>query len=73
MQALTPSVTMFLNVKSPLVALKEAKSTVAPPVNRVWMNGGVTQEVLVKDVIRGKLTLGINLSKNMTGAQNFLL
>jgi hypothetical protein len=58
MQTLVPSVMRLAKVKMPDVAFQTAWSVVAPPPRRVWMKGGLTQESLVREVMKGVLTLG---------------
>lgn len=57
MHSFIASVIKFLNPKTPEVALKTAWSVVPPPPTRVWMSGGLTQESLVREVMKGVLTL----------------
>lgn len=57
MQMLMPGPTISPYRNSLVVALYTAISLRAPPVRRLRMKGGSTQESLVKEVIVGKLTL----------------
>ena len=58
-QRLIASVSLFPYVKRPDVALYTALSVKAPPLSRVWISGGATHDVLVKEVMNGVFTLQV--------------